>query len=107
VLTAIGPVLTFPDTGERWKEREESFIRGKKGKRKEREESLESLAGLVPCDSVTARSLTVGERGESLAGERRTLVRGYRTGLWFAGEHWAAPAGGGFKKPVGGDMPRA
>jgi hypothetical protein len=96
VLTAIGPVLAFPDTGERWKEREESFIRGKKGKRKEREEGLESLAGLVPCDSVTARGLSVGERGERFAGERRTLARGYRAGERFAGEHWAAPPGSGF-----------
>jgi hypothetical protein len=55
----MGPVLTFPDTGERWKEREESFIRGKKGKRKEREESLESLAGLVPGDPVAACGLPI------------------------------------------------
>jgi hypothetical protein len=92
----MGPVLALPDTGERWKEREESFIRGKKGKRKEREESLESLAGLVPGDPVTARSLTVGERGENLAGERRTLARGYRAGGRLAGERRAFPAGGGF-----------
>jgi hypothetical protein len=92
----MGPVLALPDTGERWKEREESFIRGKKGKRKEREESLESLAGFIPRDPITARSLSVGERGENLAGERRTPARGYRAGERFAGEHWATPAGSGF-----------
>jgi hypothetical protein len=55
----MGPVLALPDTGERWKEREESFIRGKKGKRKEREESLESFAGFIPRDSVTACGLPI------------------------------------------------
>jgi hypothetical protein len=44
-------------------------------------ESLEGFAGFIPGDPVTACGLTVGERGERFAGERRTLARGYRTGL--------------------------
>jgi hypothetical protein len=90
-------------------ERKVGKFHGRKGKKggKKRRERLEGFSRFIPCNPITARGLTVGERGENLAGERRTLARGCRAGERFTGEHWATPAGGGFWKPVRGKMPEA
>jgi hypothetical protein len=37
VLTAMGPVLALPETGERWNNREESFMGRKEGKERKKE----------------------------------------------------------------------
>ena len=103
VLTAIGPVLTLPDTLERWNVRSESFtVLEKRREEKRREESLKGLPWLIPLHVVAGTGLTVWKRGEGLARQRGALARGYGTRGGFAREHGTAPAWGYRRGQFGG-----